>query len=175
LLGGLSLVAVFLFHGVNFLNMKLSDELLERTRRLSKTLWLLSFIFMTGFMIAEGFVSDGYAQHEWVVIILPLLSFLSLLAAGLTLNQKHEGWTFAFTGLSVLLIPITYFFNMFPRLMVSSTDPNFSLTIQNASSSSYTLTVMSVVALIFLPLVLGYQIWSYWVFRKRVVSEKLTY
>jgi cytochrome d ubiquinol oxidase subunit II len=172
---GLSLVALFLFHGINFLKMKLSGDLLERTRRHSEKLWVLSFVFLAGQMIADVLITDGYAQRGWVVIILPLISFVSLFASGITLNKKLEGWTFALTGLSVLLMPITYFFNMFPRVMVSSSDPKFSLTIFNASSSAYTLTVLSIVALIFLPLVLGYQIWSYWVFRKRLVSDKLTY
>jgi cytochrome d ubiquinol oxidase subunit II len=63
---------------------------------------------------------------------------------------------------------------MFPRVMVSSTDPAYSLTIYNASSSQYTLTVMSIVALIFVPIVLAYQGWTYYMFRKRISSDKKT-
>jgi cytochrome bd ubiquinol oxidase subunit II len=66
--------------------------------------------------------------------------------------------------------------SLFPRVMVSSLNPEWSLTIYNASSSPYTLTVMSIVALIFVPIVLGYQIWLYWVFRKRISTQsELTY
>ena len=60
----------------------------------------------------------------------------------------------------------------FPNVMISSTNPAWSLTIYNASSSQYTLTVMSIVALIFVPIVLAYQGWTYWMFRKRVVADK---
>lgn len=177
LIGGLSLVSVFLYHGINFLNLKLTGDLLERSRRLSPNLWVLSFVFLAGLMISTLLISKGYAQHGPIIIIAPLVSFLSLLSAGFLLVRKREGWAFTLTGLSVILIPSTYFSIMFPRVMVSSTDPNYSLTIFNASSSVNTLNVMSVVALIFIPLVVGYQIWSYWVFRERLESktDKLTY
>jgi len=177
LIGGLSLVAVFLFHGINFLNLKLSGDLLERTKRLSPNLWILSFVFLSSLMVSTLSISKSYAQHGFLIIIPPLVSFLALLAAGFLLKKKHEGWVFALTGLSVLLIPSTFFSIMFPRVMISNTSPNYSLTIFNASSSVNTLNVMSVVALIFIPLILGYQIWSYWIFRKRLESktDKLTY
>ena len=177
LIGGLTLVAIFLFHGINFLNMKLTGDLLERSRRLAPKVWLVAFVFLSGLMIATILITDGYAQHGLRAIILPLIALLALVLAGILLRQKREGWAFAFAGISVLLIPVTYFEIMFPRVMVSSTNPNFSLTISNASSSAYTLNVMSIVALIFVPLVLGYQIWSYWVFRKRLDTnpDKLHY
>ena len=177
LIGGLSLVAIFLFHGINFLNLKLSGDLLERSRRLSPKIWVISFVFLVSSMITAYLITDGYAQHGLFTIVAPLISFLALLTAGFLLKQKHEGWAFAMTGLSILLIPVNYFLILFPRVMVSSTNPEYSLTIFNASSSVYTLSIMSVVALIFVPLVLIYQIWSYWVFRKRLdpTSDKLNY
>jgi cytochrome d ubiquinol oxidase subunit II len=77
---------------------------------------------------------------------------------------------------NIALSVITIFMALFPRVMVSSLNPDWSLTIYNASSSNYTLGVMSIVALIFVPIVLGYQIWSYWVFRKRITTQsELTY
>ena len=72
------------------------------------------------------------------------------------------------TGLAIALIVITLFMGLFPRVMVSSLNPAWSLTIYNASSSQYTLTVMTIVALIFVPIVLLYQGWSYWIFRERL-------
>ncbi len=87
------------------------------------------------------------------------------------------GWAFIMTGLSILLSTITIFLILFPRVMVSSIDDKFSLTIWNASSTPYTLTVMTIIALIFVPIVLLYQGWTYWVFRKRIEAkpEQLTY
>lgn len=177
LIGGLTLMAVFLFHGINFLNLKLTGDLLERSRVLAPKVWVVSFVFLSSLLIPTLLITDGYAKHGAVVTILPLIAWAGLLLAGFLLRQKREGWSFALTGISVLLIPVIYFQIMFPRVMVSSTNPNFSLTISNASSSAYTLNLMSIVALIFVPLVLGYQIWSYWVFRKRLDTdpEKLHY
>lgn len=177
LIGGLTLMAVFLFHGINFLNLKLTGDLLERSRVLAPKVWVVSFVFLSSLLITTLLITDGYAKHGTVVTILPLIAWAGLLLAGFLLRQKREGWSFALTGISVLLIPVIYFQIMFPRVMVSSTNPKFSLTISNASSSAYTLNLMSIVALIFVPLVLGYQIWSYWVFRKRLDTdpEKLHY
>ena len=171
LIGGLTLVAVFLFHGINFLNLKLTGALLERSRRLAPKVWVSAFVFLSSLVIATLLITDGYAKHGAVAFIFPLLALITLLLAGILLQKKREGWSFTLTGISVLLIPVIYFLIMFPRVMVSSTDPNFSLTISNASSSAYTLNLMSIVALIFVPLVLGYQIWSYWVFRKRLETD----
>ena len=88
------------------------------------------------------------------------------------INRRREGWAFAFTGLHIVLTQIAFFTLMFPRVMISSTNPAWSLTIYNASSSQYTLGVMSIVALIFVPIVLAYQGWTYYVFRKRITAKK---
>jgi cytochrome d ubiquinol oxidase subunit II len=81
------------------------------------------------------------------------------------------------TALTIVSATATLFQILFPRVMVSSLDPAYSLTIYNAASSPYTLRVMTIIAAVFVPIVLIYQAWSYWVFRKRVESqpEQLTY
>jgi cytochrome d ubiquinol oxidase subunit II len=76
------------------------------------------------------------------------------------------------TAVNIVLTQITFFLILFPRVMISSTDPAFSLDIWNAASSPYTLKVMTIVAIIFVPIVLAYQGYTYWVFRKRVTTEK---
>ena len=171
LLGGVALIAVFLIHGINFLNLKLTGELLERSRNLAIKIWAIAFVFLSSLVISTLLITDGYAKHGFWALLSPLLAILMLLLAGILLQKRREGWSFVLTGLSVLLVPVTYFFILYPRVMISSTDPKFSLTISNASSSAYTLNLMSIVALIFVPLVLAYQIWSYWVFRKRLKND----
>ncbi len=100
----------------------------------------------------------------------------ALLAVGWLLRDKRHGWAFAAMGLHLALTIITVFRGLYPRVLVSSLDPAYSLTITNASSSEYTLQIMTVVALIFVPIVVLYQAWSYWVFRKRVSTQtKLEY
>ena len=86
------------------------------------------------------------------------------------------GWAFAMTASRSRFTVATIFMALYPRVMVSSLDPAWSLTIYNASSTPYTLKIMSVVALIFVPIVLAYQAWTYWVFRHRITAEtKLEY
>ena len=75
------------------------------------------------------------------------------------------------TSLTIVFTLVTFFTYSFPRVMISTLNPEWSLTIYNASSSDYTLTVMTVVALTFVPIVLAYQGWTYWVFRKRVTAD----
>ncbi|MFC2064345.1 cytochrome d ubiquinol oxidase subunit II [Chloroflexota bacterium] len=171
LIGGITVVVMFILHGINFLNLKLSGEVLERSRKITSRIWVAAFIFLASLVIATLFVTDGYEEKGAIILLAPITALAALLGSGFLLRAKREGWSFVTTGLSIILILVTYFHIMFPRVMVSSTDPGFSLTISNASSSAYTLNVMSIVALIFVPLVLGYQIWSYWVFRKRISTD----
>jgi cytochrome d ubiquinol oxidase subunit II len=102
----------------------------------------------------------------------PVGAGVALLLAGWFIRNKQDGWAFAMTGLTIAFSAITIAMGLYPRLMVSSLNPDWSLTIYNASSSPYTLEVMSIVALIFVPVVLLYQGWSYWVFRERVGGDR---
>jgi len=97
---------------------------------------------------------------------------IDVLATGYFLKNKMEGWAFIMTSLNIVLTQVTFFTMIFPNVMISSTNPAYSLTITNASSSQYTLTVMSVIALIFVPIVLAYQGWTYYMFRKRISNDK---
>jgi cytochrome d ubiquinol oxidase subunit II len=101
----------------------------------------------------------------------------ALIGARLTTGAKREGWTFVLTGLAIVLMVASFFIALFPNVMISSTTHLNNLTITNASSSPYTLKVMTVVAAIMVPVVLAYQIWTYIVFRRRVKADpkELTY
>lgn len=171
LLGGVTTVAIFLLHGANFLGLKLEGELKERANKISKTLWIAAsvlyvalgvFTYVAGFW-ARGFVNPG---------IVPITAVVVLLVAGYFINNKQHGWAFIMVALNIVLTQVTFFSMTFPNVMLSTLNPEWSLTIYNASSSQYTLTVMSVVALIFVPIVLAYQGWTYWMFRKRVSTDK---
>lgn len=171
LLGGITTVAIFLLHGANFLGLKLEGELKERAIKLSKTLWIAAsvlYIALGIFTYAAGFWARGIVNPG----IVPIAAVAALLVAGYFINQKREGWAFIMVALNIVLTQVTFFSMTFPNVMISSTNPAWSLTIYNASSSQYTLTVMSIVALIFVPIVLAYQGWTYWMFRKRVVADK---
>jgi cytochrome d ubiquinol oxidase subunit II len=110
--------------------------------------------------------------------IYPLGAVVTMALVGTVfLPRKMEGWAFLMTVLHLVLTQISFFMLLFPRVMISSTNPANSLTIYNASSSPYTLQVMSIVALVFVPVVLAYQGYTYWVFRKRISTDpkKLVY
>ncbi|MFD0776908.1 cytochrome d ubiquinol oxidase subunit II, partial [Streptomonospora algeriensis] len=85
----------------------------------------------------------------------------------------REGWSFAATMAAIGGATVTLFGSLYPAVLPSTTDPAFDLTVGNASSAPYALTVISWVAVVFLPIVVGYQAWSYWVFRKRVGREQI--
>ncbi len=101
---------------------------------------------------------------------------MSVLLVRYFLRRGREGWAFVMTALGIVLATVTLFMGLFPRLMVSSLNPEWSLTIYNASSSQYTLKTMTIVALLLVPVVLVYQGWTYWIFRKRLaVGSELEY
>lgn len=171
LLGGLTTTAVFLLHGANFLTLKLDGDLRERARQAARTLWgvaVVLYLILTVWTYILGFWARGKVNPG----IIPIAAVVVLLVAIYFINQKREGWAFIMVALNIVFTQVTFFLAMFPNVMISSTNPAYNLTIYNASSSQYTLTVMSIVALIFVPIVLAYQAWTYWAFRKRITVEK---
>ncbi len=173
LLGGLTTVAIFLLHGANFLGLKLDGELRERVTGFAKKLWIGAVILYLALMVftyTSGFWARGIVDPG----VIPITAIVVLLAAGYFINQKREGWAFVMVALNIVLTQVTFFSMTFPNVMTSSTNPAYSLTIYNASSSQYTLTVMSIIALIFVPIVLAYQGWTYYMFRKRISTDKKT-
>ncbi len=153
LIGGITMVSVFLLHGSNFLTLKLDGELRERARELSKKLY--------------------YVAAAAVVLLAVTTYIFTDISTKIGINPGIMPIAFS-TGLHIVLTQIAFFTLMFPRVMISSTNPEYSLTIYNASSSQYTLTVMSIIALIFVPIVLAYQGWTYYMFRKRITADKQT-
>jgi cytochrome d ubiquinol oxidase subunit II len=171
LLGGLAALAGFTLHGAIFLSLKTRGELTERAHRAATRLWLPAVVLVLAFVGATYFATDMFARLGINPGPIPLGAGVALLAAGWFIRQRHNGWAFVMSGLTIILSAATVAIGLYPRVMVSSLDAAWSLTIYNASSSPYTLRVMTIVALIFVPIVLIYQGWSYWVFRKRIGRE----
>ena len=174
LIGGLTTVAVFLLHGANFLGLKLEGEMRERVIALSKKLYIAAVVVTTLLLVATYFYTDIRTKLGINPGITPIASYAALLVTIYFINRKMEGWAFISVAAHIVLTQVSFFTLMFPRVMVSSLNPDWSLTIYNASSSQYTLTVMSIVALIFVPIVLAYQGWTYYMFRKRISTDKKT-
>lgn len=170
LLGGVVAVLAFVFHGAIFLTLKTEAEVAEPARKIAEKLWLPLLIALTVYGIVLFFTTDILTRGGLPIATL-VFTILALLAAGWFLRQKRTGWAFTLMVLSIALGVSTLFTILFPRVLVSSIDPAFSLTVYNSSSGAYTLKVMSTVALIFVPIVLAYQGCTYWIFRKRVSSK----
>jgi len=168
LLGGLTFVALFLLHGALFLNLRTRDEMERRASSAAARLWLPTVVLVVFFGVGALFATDIFTRSGLNPAPATLLAAVALLAAGAMLRAGRQGWAFTLTGLTVALTTVTVFAGLFPRVMVSSLNPQWNMTIYNASSSPYTLQVMTVVAAIFVPIVLIYQGWTYWVFRERV-------
>jgi cytochrome bd ubiquinol oxidase subunit II len=174
LIGGLTTVVVFLLHGANFLGLKLEGDMRDRAIAFSKKLYIGAVVVTTLLLITTYLYTDIRTKLGINPGITPIASYAALLVTIYFINRKMEGWAFIMTSLHIVLTQVTFFTLMFPRVMISSLNPEWSLTIYNASSSQYTLTVMSIVALIFVPIVLAYQGWTYYMFRKRISTDKKT-
>ena len=171
LLGGLTWLTLFAFHGALFITVRTGGELERRGRRTALTLAAPAALLVLGFLVWT-YVNAVDAHEKGIVPgIVPIAAIVLPFAAGTLVRAGRAGWAFAATTLSIVLLTATIFLNLYPRVLVSSTDKAYSLTIFTTSSSHYTLTVMTVVALVLTPVVLLYQSWTYWVFRGRVTAE----
>ncbi|HSR32512.1 MAG TPA: cytochrome d ubiquinol oxidase subunit II [Anaerolineae bacterium] len=168
---GLAALSAFMLHGATFLSLKTKGEMAERAHRAAARLWLPTVVLVLAFVIASYLATDMFIRLGINPGTIPLAAGIALLVSGWFIRQRRHGWAFVMTGLTIALTSITVAMGLYPRVMVSSLSPAWSLTIYNASSSPYTLQVMTIVALIFVPIVLLYQGWSYWVFRKRIGRE----
>jgi cytochrome bd ubiquinol oxidase subunit II len=174
LVGGLTTVFAFALHGAIFLSLKTSNGLAERSKQLAVRLWLPTVVVLLLFSAYTYFETDILSSVGVNPGPIPVLAAAAVLLAGWLIRKDRLGWAFAMTGIGIASSITTLFMILFPRVMISSLDPSWSLTIQNASSSPYTLQVMTVVTVLFLPFVLLYQAWSYWIFRKRVKNDPAT-
>ena len=170
LLGGVVTLSVFYTHGAVFLALKTAGSIRERANSIALKAGLVAAVAAVAFLV-------------WTNVMLPEIDSTVLLlsvavalfwVAGLAMNFKgREGWAFVFSALTIATYVSTLFFALYPRVMPSSLGSQFDLTITNASSTDYTLKVMTVVAVVMTPLVLLYQGWTYWVFRKRVSASQI--
>ncbi|MFV9672113.1 MAG: cytochrome d ubiquinol oxidase subunit II [Acidimicrobiia bacterium] len=164
---GVASLLLFTLHGALFLSMKAKGDVYDRAVEVAKPLSIAATAVMAIAMIWSYFQADGGT----VPGLLPIAAIGLLGVVIWLVYSKMFAWAFAFTGLTIVTSVAAIFVGMYPNVMTSTIDPAYSLTVFNASSTTMTLQIMSVVALIFVPIVLGYQTWSYWVFRKRVGRE----
>lgn len=172
LLGGLVTFSLFTLHGALFLELKVDTPVRQRVEGVLRIFSPLATVLTLLFVAYSAAEIDLFDDMN-IVQILGLLGAVAGLAAAGTMifMQKRYGLAFIGTGAAIVFVAMLLFATLYPNVMPSSIDPAYNLTIDNASSSEYTLKIMSVVALTFVPIVLIYQAWTYWVFRKRLTLE----
>jgi len=175
LLAGVAVVAIFAFHGATYLTLRTQGDLLDRAGRASRRLAAVSAVLGTVFLIWTVVVAVDRNDKDVFPPVLPAaIGIAALVLAVLLAHRRNQLWAFAMTAVAAISVVVTLFTSLFPRVMVSSTDFANSLTVSGSASAHYTLAVMSIVALIFIPLVLLYQGWTYHVFRARVGGPRET-
>ncbi|BCL21601.1 cytochrome d ubiquinol oxidase subunit II [Streptomyces tuirus] len=168
LLGGLVTLSLFTFHGTVFVGLKTVGEIRERARKLALRVGLVTALLALTFLLwTQSDRGDGVSLVAMVVAVVSLLVALVAARAG------REGWAFALSGLTIVAAVAMLFLTLFPNVMPSTLNPDWSLTVTNASSSPYTLKIMTWCAGIATPVVLLYQGWTYWVFRKRIGTQHI--
>jgi len=160
---GLTVLLLCLVHGATFLALKTKGTVQDRAEQVGAWVSPVAALFVIGFAIWTPVVAGHTARA-----VVPALAAVAALAAVWLIRVRRNGWAFLATALAMLATGATIFVFLYPHVMVSSTNPAYSLTVSNASSTSYTLKVMTIVTVIFFPLVLLYQGWTYYVFRKRI-------
>lgn len=172
LLGGVMFLSLCLVHGLQFLTLRTEGELQERARVVAKVMAPFTLVLVLAFFLIGYWKTDIFTYHGNMWVVVPLLAWVAMLVASILNVRRYDGWAFAMTTMTIILLISSVFIGMFPRVMISSINEAYSLTINNAASGDYTLKLMTIVAIIFLPIVLGYQGWSYYVFSKRVTKDK---
>ena len=159
---------LFAAHGAVFLSLKTSGEMVERARRLTNV--LLPGVVLVGGGFIAWTLGTAYDRGHLpaLALIAGVLAALAAVAATLLHRTRRDGWAFVATGLTVASVTVMLFADLWPNAIASSGAGDLALSLVEAASSNYTLGVMTVVAVVLTPVVLLYQGWTYWVFRRRV-------
>ncbi|POH73288.1 cytochrome d ubiquinol oxidase subunit II [Arthrobacter glacialis] len=167
-LGGLAVVGFALIHAAAFVALKTDGDIRHRARRLVGRWMPVGLLPLALWAILVAL------QHgKWFSWILIAVAVVAAVTSWLANRSDREGWSFLAMGVFLLSGAAAIFSAVYPVVLPSTLDPLWNLTVENASSSSYTLGLMSIVAAVGVPLVLAYQAWTYWVFRQRISVDSL--
>ena len=169
LLGGLVTLTLFITHGAIFLSLKTDGAIRDRAHSAATKFGIIAAVLAVAFLL---WTQLAYSTKSWTW--LPILLAPTTWVAGIFANRlRREGWAFLATATTLVLAVIGLFSVLFPNVMPNIDHTTIGLTVHNASSTHYTLKVMTIVAATFTPIVLIYQAWTYWIFRKRLTAEQI--
>ena len=172
LLGGLAVLAVCLAHGAQILALKTTGEVRDRANAIAAPATIAATVLAAAWLVWGQF---AYTTNvlAWIPLVVAALAIIvSTVLSQSTL--RREGLSFAASSVAIAGTVAWVFASMAPAVQKSSINPAYSLTIEQASSTTATLTVMTIVTVCLLPIVLAYVLWSYWTFRSRVGTEDVT-
>jgi cytochrome d ubiquinol oxidase subunit II len=164
---GVTLVLICALHGATFLCLKTTGEIEQRSALVARRVAPLTAAFVIGFVIWTHVT----ASTTFFLNVIELLAILAVLAAVPLVYARRDGFAFSATTVTIASCILAIFVDLYPNVMVSSTNTAYNLTVYNTASTPYSLKAMTVVVVIFLPLVLVYQAWTYYVFRKRISAN----
>jgi cytochrome bd ubiquinol oxidase subunit II len=168
-LGGLATCGLFLFYGAVFVALKTSGPVHDDAFRFA--VWLS--LPVTGLVAGFGVWTQLAHGKTWTWLALAVAVVAQAVAVALVIRRAREGWAFLCTGLVVAAVVVLLFGALYPNLVPSTLNPQWSVTISNASSTPYTLKIMTWAATLFVPLTMVYQGWTYWVFRQRISADRI--
>ncbi|CAM2831777.1 cytochrome d ubiquinol oxidase subunit II [Mycobacterium intermedium] len=169
LLGGLATASLFLFYGAIFTSLKTADAIRDDAHRFATWLAVPATALVAGFGI---WTQLSYGK-QWTWAVLGVAVVAQLAAVVLVWRRISDGWAFLFAAVVVTSVVVLLFGSLYPNLVPSTIDNAYSVTIFNASSTPYTLKIMTWVTAIFAPLTIVYQAWTYWVFRQRISADRI--
>jgi cytochrome bd ubiquinol oxidase subunit II len=161
---GVTLVMICLLHGATFFGLRTTGAMRERSGQVARRVAPFTGAFVAAFIIWTHVI----ANRGFFLNVIELLAILAVLAAVLLVYEHRDGFAFTATTVTIAACILTIFVDLYPNVMVSSTNKAYSLTVHNTASGAYSLKAMTVVVIILMPLVLLYQAWTYYVFRKRI-------
>jgi cytochrome d ubiquinol oxidase subunit II len=170
LMTGVTLLTLSLLHGATFLALRTTDEIRDRARAAARRIGLVAILVQLAWVVWTLVVIGGGTVPQPTQI----LSVIAVIFAQRLAGTDSDGWAFVSSGVAIAATVGEIFIALYPNVMVSSTNHAFNLTVNNAASGHYSLAVMTVAAVLLLPIVLLYQGWSFHVFRRRVTAPPVS-
>lgn len=172
LLGGLTMLLITFTHGLVFVSLKTAGEMRDHARALATKVGVAAIVAGAAFLVWTV-LQHLDSPWLWVIVVSAVVAAVALIGGWVANLLGREGWAFTGNAVAIAFALLAIFMSMFPNLMASSIDPAYSMTVAGGASSQKTLELMTWVAVFTLPLVLAYQTWTYWVFRKRLTRDAI--
>lgn len=173
IVGGVALTLLTYLHGLNYIALKTTGAIQARAQNYSQAFYWVLYLGEVVFALLLLFQTDFIKVHPLATLLgLALIVAFSVLAHANTFKNRN-GWAFVFSGLTLVSLVALLFSGLFPRLMISSISSQYHLMIKSASSSNYTLIVMTIATLVLVPCILVYTAFAYWIFRKRIEMPRV--